>query len=217
MEHPILRDKAYATIKQKLLHREIQPGERIREDLLAQEVSMSRTPVREAISQLTTEGFIVSLPRKGLFSANITRKEMLDFLKIREALEVLAVRECIGRITDGEIARLDEMLTDYEQALLSGDRHRASDLDSLFHTSIAELSKSRKLIRFIGEIGDFMSLARTQERPELTSEEKELSIRQHRSIFEAIRRRDIPRAVEAMRTNILGMKRKLGLEETIQG
>jgi DNA-binding GntR family transcriptional regulator len=217
MEHPILRDKAYSAIKQKLLHREIQPGERIREDLLAKEVSMSRTPVREAISQLTTEGFIVSLPRKGLFCASVTREEMLDFLKIREALEVLAVRECIGRITDGEIARLDELLTDYEQALLSGDRHKASDLDSLFHMSIAELSKSRKLIRFIGEIGDFMSLARTKERPDLTSEEKELSIHQHRSIFEAIRGRDIPRAAEAMRTNILGMKRKLGLEEIIQG
>jgi len=217
MEHPILRDKAYSTIKQKLLHREIQPGERIREDLLAQEVSMSRTPVREAISQLTTEGFIVSLPRKGLFCASISREEMLDFLKIREALEVLAVRECIERITDEEIARLDELLTDYEQALLSGDRHKASDLDSLFHMSIAELSKSRKLIRFIGEIGDFMSLARTKERPELTSEEKELSIRQHRSIFEAIRGRDIPRAMEAMRMNILGMKRKLGLEKIIQG
>jgi DNA-binding GntR family transcriptional regulator len=60
-------------------------------------------------------------------------------------------------------------------------------------------------------------LARTKERPELTSEEKALSIRQHRSIFEAVRGRDIPRAMEAMRTNILGMKRKLGLEETIQG
>jgi DNA-binding GntR family transcriptional regulator len=217
MEHPILRDKAYVTIKQKLLHREIQPGERIREDLLAEEVSMSRTPVREAISQLTTEGFIVSLPRKGLFCASISHEEMLDFLKIREALEVLAVQECTERITDGEIAGLDKLLTDYELALLSGDRHKASDLDSLFHMGIAEMTKNRKLIRFISEIGDFMSLARTKERPDLTSEEKELSIRQHRAILDAIRKRNVPRAIKAMRTNILGMKRKLGLEEIIQG
>lgn len=217
MEHPSLRDKAYGAIKQKLLHRQIQPGERIREDLLAEEVSMSRTPVREAISQLTTEGFIVSLPRKGLFCASIGREEMLDFLKIREALEVLAVQECIGRITDEEVTGLEALLMDYEQALLSGDRHKTSDLDSLFHTSIAELSKSRKLIRFIGEIGDFMSLARTKERPDLSSQEKELSICQHRAILEAIRERDIPRAMEAMRTNILGMKSKLGLEAAVQG
>lgn len=217
MEHPILRDKAYVAIKQKLLHRDIRPGERIREDLLASEISMSRTPVREAISQLASEGFIVSLPRKGLFCASFTRGEILDFLKIREALELLAVRECIGRITDDEITRLDEILKDYEQALLSGDRHRASDLDRQFHMRIAEISLSRKLIRFIGEIGDFMSLARTQERPELTSEEKTLSIHQHRSIFEAIRGRDVPGAVKAMRTHILGMKCKLGLEEIIPG
>ena len=217
MEHPILRDKAYVTIKQKLLHREIQPGERIREDLLAESVNMSRTPVREAISQLTTEGFIVSLPRKGLFCASVTGEEMLDFLKLREALEVLAVQECIERASDEEISRLDTILGEYEQALLSRTRPEASDLDSRFHISIAELSKNKKLIRFIAEISDFMYLARTQERPELTHGEKEMSIQQHRSILEAIRERDIPRAVEAMRTNILGMKCKLGLKEVAQG
>ena len=217
MEHPILRDKAYLSIKQKLLHREIQPGERIREDLLAEEISMSRTPVREAISQLTTEGFIVNLPRKGLFCANITREEMLDFLKIRESLEILAVRECLERAADEEISRLDELMEDYERAITSGTRQEASDLDSRFHMSIAEMSKNRKLIRFIAEIGDFMCLARTKERPDLTPEEKEISIRQHRAILDAIRKRDVDRAVKAMRTNILGMKRKLGLEERLDG
>ena len=178
---------------------------------------MSRTPVREAISQLTSEGFIVSLPRKGLFCANITCEEMLDFLKIREALEVLAIRECVQRATDEDIDRLGTLLESYQQAMTSGTRREASDLDSQFHMAIAEMSKSRKLIRFIGEIGDFMCLARAKERPDLTPKEKDLSIRQHRAILEAIRRRDISRAEEAMRTNILGMKRKLGLEEKLDG
>jgi DNA-binding GntR family transcriptional regulator len=216
MEHPILRDKAYFTIKQKLLQREIQPGDRIREDLLAEQISMSRTPVREAISQLTSEGFIVSLPRKGLFCASVAKEEMLDFLKIREALETLAVQECIQRATDKEIDQLDTLLEDFTRALSSGSRQEASDLDSQFHIAIAELSKSRKLIRFISELSDFMRLARAKERPELTLEEKKASIGQHRAIIEAIRRRDISRAVEAIRANILGMKRKLGLEETAQ-
>jgi DNA-binding GntR family transcriptional regulator len=216
MEHPSLRDKAYMAIKQKLLHREIQPGERIREDLLAEEISMSRTPIREAITQLTTEGFIVSLPRRGLFCASITREEMLEFLKIREALETLAVEACIERATDTEIDRLETLLGKYERALISGPRLEASTLDSQFHKTIAETSRNKKLIRFIGEIGDFMCLARSKERPDLTPEEKNTSIRQHRSILDAIRARDISRAVESMRTNVIGMKRKLGLEETTQ-
>ena len=216
MEHPSLRDKAYVAIKQKLLHREIQPGERIREDLLAEEISVSRTPIREAISQLTTEGLIVSLPRRGLFCASITREEMLDFLKIREALETLAVQACIERATDTGIGRLDTLLGRYERALISGSRQEASTLDSQFHMAIAETSRNKKLIRFIGEIGNFMCLARSKERPDLTSEEKNTSIRQHRSILDAIRARDIPRAVEAMRINVIGMKRKLGLEESTQ-
>jgi DNA-binding GntR family transcriptional regulator len=216
MEHPILRDKAYVAIKQKLLHREIKPGERIREDLLAEEVSMSRTPVREAISQLTTEGFIVSLPRKGLFCANVSSEEMLNFLKIRDVLETLAIQECIQQATDTDINKLDTLLKDYEKAVTSGSRKEASDLDSQFHIAIAEFSRSRKLIRFISELSDFMSLARAKVRPELTPEEKKLSIQQHRAIFETIQQRDIPRAVEAMRANILGMKHKLGLEKKAQ-
>jgi DNA-binding GntR family transcriptional regulator len=213
MEHPILRDKAYDAIKKKLLSGEIGPGKRIREDLLAEEVSMSRTPVREAISQLTAEGFIVSLPRKGLFSSNPSREEFLDFLRIREALEILAVQQCVERIKDAGISQLDRLLTNYEQALISGDRAEASELDSRFHKAVAELSESRKLVRFIGELEDFMRLARAKERPDLSPEEKELSIQQHRAILDAVRARDVAGAVAAIRTNICGMKRKLGLED----
>lgn len=215
MEHPILREKAYAAIKQKLLNRYMKPGERIREDLLAQEVSMSRTPVREAISQLTAEGLIVSLPRKGLFCVSPTCEEMLDMLKIREALEVLAAQECAQRITDQEISSLEVLLGNYERALTSGNHHEASDLDSQFHKSIAEASRNKKLIRFISELEDFMRLAREKERPDLTPEEKERSICQHRAILEGIQQHNVTGAGEAMRTNILGMKRKLGLEEVV--
>ena len=211
MEHPILRDKAYDVIKKKLLNGEIGPGKRIREDLLAEEVSMSRTPIREAISQLTAEGFIVSLPRKGLFSANPSSEEFIDFLKIREALEILAVQQCVERITNDGISHLDGLLIDYERVLIVGNRSEASELDSRFHKAIAELSRNRKLVRFISELEDFMRLARSKEHPDFTPEEKDLSIRQHRAILEAIRVRDVTQAVAAIRANICGMKRKLGL------
>ena len=169
-------------IEQKLLHREVQPGERIREDLLAEEYFDEPHSRPGGISQLTTEGFIVSLPRRDSFARASARGKCSTFGRSARPSRS-SVQERTERITDEEVTGLDALLMDYEQALLSGDRHKASDLDSLFHTSIAELSKSRKLIRFIGEIGDFMSLARTKERPDLTSEEKELSICQHRAIL----------------------------------
>jgi GntR family transcriptional regulator, rspAB operon transcriptional repressor len=211
MEHPILRDKAYALIKQRILERGFQPGERIREDLVADEISMSRTPVREAINQLAIEGFIVNVPRKGLFCASVSSAEFLDFLCVREALEMLAVRCCIQRITDEELACLAAILDDYDTALAGSDLRAASELDTRFHKTIAEYSRNRKLIRFISEIEDFMRLARAKERPDLGAAEKALSIAQHRAILACISERDEDAAAAAIRDNIRGMRAKLGL------
>ena len=211
MDHPILRDQAYALIKQRILDREFAPGERLREDLIAGQLSMSRTPVREAINQLATEGFVVAVPRRGLFCAAVSREEFLDFLRIREALEVLAAQCCAQRITDDEVAALGRILDEYEAAMAVTDLRAASGLDTRFHKTIAEYSRNRKLIRFIAEIEDFMRLARAKERPDFGPAEKALSIAQHRAIFEAIQRRDEAAAAEAMRQNVRGMRKKLGI------
>ncbi|NVO12627.1 MAG: GntR family transcriptional regulator [Rhodoplanes sp.] len=211
MDHPILRDKAYALIKQRILELQFKPGERLREDSIADEISMSRTPVREAINQLATEGLVVNVPRKGLFCASVSREEFLDFLRIREALETIAVQCCVERITEAEIDRLAAILDDYETALTAGDLKTASALDTHFHKSIAECSRNRKLIRFISEIEDFMRLARSKERPDLGPAEKALSIAQHRAILRCIRERDEVAAADAIRENIRGMRKKLGL------
>ena len=211
MDHPVLREQAYVLIKQRILDREFAPGERLREDLLAGQLSMSRTPVREAINQLATEGFVVAVPRKGLFCAAVSREEFLDFLRIREVLEVLAVQCCTQRISDEEIATLGSILDEYDSALAAGDLRAASGLDTRFHKAVAGYSRNRKLIRFIGEIEDFMRLARAKERPDFGPAEKAQSIAQHRAIFEAIRRRDETAAAEAMRENIRGMRKKLGI------
>lgn len=211
MEHPMLRDKAYALIKNRILERQFQPGQRIREDLVANEISMSRTPVREAINQLATEGFIVNVPRKGLFCASVSSDEFLDFLRVREALEMLAVRCCVQRITDEGVERLDAILDEYETALAAGELRAASELDTGFHKAIAEYSLNRKLIRFISEIEDFMRLARSKERPDLGPADKARSIAQHRAILTCIRDRDEDAAAAAIRDNIRGMRAKLGL------
>jgi DNA-binding GntR family transcriptional regulator len=211
MEHPVLRDKAYALIKDRILERQFQPGQRIREDLIANEISMSRTPVREAINQLATEGFIVSVPRKGLFCASVSADEFLDFLRVRASLEELAVRCCIERIEPEEVEHLSAILDDYQAALANDDFRAASTLDTRFHKQIAEYSRNRKLIRFIAEIEDFMRLARAKERPDFGGAEKAKSIAQHRAILTCIRDRDADAAAMAIRNNIHGMRAKLGL------
>lgn len=208
--HPILRDKAYAFIKAKILNHELQPGERIREDLLARELSMSRTPVREAINQLTAEGLIVTIPRKGLFCITLTREEILELLAVREALEVLAVEKCVERITPEQLERLAVVLREHEQAFKQRRFAEASERDSRFHREIAAVSGSRKLIEFINELEEVMRVARAMELAAGTERQNARTPGQHRAIYERIKARDTTGAVAAVRENIRAMRVKLG-------
>ena len=212
MEYPSLKETAYNMIRQKMLNHEFEPGSRIREDLLALEFSMSRTPVREAINQLSAQGFLVNIPRKGVFFVALTKQDILDLLFVREGLEVLAVQRCIEKINLEQIEELENILKDYEAALIEEDFQEYSRLDSLFHKTIAEITDNKKLIEFISEIEDFMRVTRAMQPPDSGGQKRERAIGQHRDILICIKKRDKKGAVSAIRTNINGMKEKLGIE-----
>jgi len=194
MEHLSLKESAYKIIKEKLLNLEFEPGSRIREDLLAQEISMSRTPVREAINQLTAEGLVTNVPRKGIFVVQLTSEEISHLLDIREALETLAVENCIDKASQTQI------------------KNRNS-LDSRFHMEIAMISNNKKLIDFLMEIEDFMIIARTIEKKNQPKLKNELTLAEHKAIMKSIGNRDKEEASKAIRTNIRTMKANLGLDD----
>jgi DNA-binding GntR family transcriptional regulator len=211
MEHLSLKESAYKIIKEKLLNLEFEPGSRLREDLLAQEISMSRTPVREAVSQLSAEGFLHNVPRKGIFVMQLTSQEISDFLDIREALETLAVEDCIRKIDAGQLAVLRGILAEFAAALARGDYKKCNLLDSRFHLEIAKVSNNKKLIEFLGEIEDFMHIARAIEKKARPQEKNELTLQEHQAVFAAIQSKDVQKARESIKANIKTMKENLGI------
>ncbi len=212
MEHLSLKESAYKIIKEKLLGLEFEPGSRIREDLLAQEISMSRTPVREAINQLTAEGLVTNVPRKGIFVVQLTSEEISNLLDIREALETLAIENCIKKATEIQIKILDNILVEFETALSKNNFNKCNSLDSSFHMEIAKISNNIKLIDFLMEIDDFMIIARTIEKKDQPKLKNEITMTEHKAIIEAIKKRDKEVASEAIRTNIRTMKANLCLD-----
>jgi len=211
MEHLSLKESAYRIIKEKLLNLEYEPGSRIREDLLAQEISMSRTPVREAISQLSAEGFVNNVPRKGVFAIELSPEEIRDLLDVREPLEILAVEKCIKKINDEQLLALEKNIKEFESAWLAEDFKACNFLDSKFHLEIATISNNKKLIEFLKEIEDFMHIARVIEKKANPKMKNELTLKEHRKILEAIKKRDIEAAKEAVRINIRTMRANLRL------
>ena len=99
MQHRSLKDVAYEAIRKKIINGELAPGSRIREDHLAAELSMSRTPVREAVHQLVAGGLVVNIPRKGLYLVEPSKEDLESYIDIRKALELLSISKCIDKIT----------------------------------------------------------------------------------------------------------------------
>lgn len=213
MKHLSLKESAYNLIKHKLLNLEFAPGTRLREDLIAEEISMSRTPIREAINQLVSEGLINSITRKGLFFIELTPDEINDLIDVRGALESLAVMKCIDRIDEEGLERLEGIIRSAEESLKQEDYKTCNELDSLFHQEIAKSTGNQKLIQYLKEIEDFMHIARTMEKRTMAKQRVERSLEQHWSIYYSIKAQDKISATEAVVRNIEQLRLHLGLEK----
>ncbi len=215
----VLTDYAYTSILDMILSSEIKPGDRIREDILAEKFGISRTPVREAINQLVQNGFVVNIKRKGLYCVNITKSELLDLLELRTALESISFEKCIDLATDEDIEYIKGIINDfnqkYNQLLRSVDSGSSKEIAQLhntydvkFHVSIANVSKSNKLIKYITEIENTLLIAR-QRIYRNTNEGKSivlLSWKQHELMIESIQAKDKKAAIDMLHSHLKLMK-----------
>ena len=120
-----LREVVSETLRQAIQDGILKPGERLMEIPLAEELGVSRTPIREAIRKLELEGFVVMVPRRGTYVANISLKDITQVFEIRSALEELAAGLAAERITEEEIETLERMLVEI------GDHMENKDMDSV--------------------------------------------------------------------------------------
>ncbi|MGI6778452.1 MAG: GntR family transcriptional regulator [Acetivibrionales bacterium] len=213
MQHLSLKQRAYKIIKEKMFNGEFEPGSRIREDLLAEEISMSRTPVREAINQLSAEGLVKNIPRKGIYFISFSTEEIVDLLDVRESLEVLAVSRCIEKIKPEQLQRLRDNLDEFEFMLSQKKYKECNELDSSFHREIAAISDNSKLIEYLSEIEDIMLIARTVEKKESPESKNKLTLKEHSKILDCISNADKTGAVKAVKENIERMKKNLGINQ----
>src|SRR4051794_28732563 len=134
------RAQAYDRLREAIVTLRLKPGERIADGRLAQELGVSRTPVREAILQLADEGLVDVVPQHGTFVAPISLEAVREAQFVREALEVAALREVVERVTDTQLAELDTSLAAQAEAESTHDAARFYTLDEAFHRRLMEIS-----------------------------------------------------------------------------
>ena len=144
-----LRDVVCEALRAAIQSGELPPGERLMEIPLAEELGVSRTPIREAIRKLEQEGFVVMIPRRGTYVADITLKDINQVFEIRSSLEELAASLASERITPDELEELERHLVSINDYMESRDFDKIVAADIAFHEVLYSASRNDRLIEII--------------------------------------------------------------------
>jgi DNA-binding GntR family transcriptional regulator len=137
-----LRQHVTETLRRAIVHGELEPGERIIEEDLAERMEISRGPIREALRQLEQEGLVVSFPYRGAVVADFSTVEVMKLLlPIRATLEQFAIDYALENLTPADIDRLATVVADMGEAAERGDLARVVELDMEFHRLTMEVSR----------------------------------------------------------------------------
>jgi DNA-binding GntR family transcriptional regulator len=139
-QHLPLRDQVLEALRTAIINGDYEPGQRLTEERLAEDFGVSRNPVREALRVAHTEGFVVSLPRKGAIVASPSETTVNDIFAVRERLEPLAARLAAERADADGVAGLRAMLDQARHATEADDLRRVAELNSALHLRILGLS-----------------------------------------------------------------------------
>ena len=199
-------DRAYAALKSVILSLDIyeKPGEvRLDERQLASDLGISRTPVREAMAQLEREGFVRSVPRRGIYVVRKTKQEVIELITAWAALESMAARLITQNATDEEIATLRKMFGKFENGRLHARLDEYSEVNIEFHQAIIRMSRNSVLIDLAENLFTHMRMIR---RKTIGEEDRaDRSIRDHMNIIQALEQRDTERAEDLVRQHALGL------------
>jgi DNA-binding GntR family transcriptional regulator len=200
------KNKAYAALKNVIVSMDIYQSRsdiRLDERQLAQDFGISRTPVREAMAQLEREGFVRSVPRRGVYVVRKTKKEVIELITAWAALESMAARLITERTIDQDIASLRRMFTTFENGQIRAHLDEYSEVNIEFHQTIVRLSGNGVLIDLAENLFTHMRMIRRKTIGEKDRVEK--SIRDHMNIIEALEARDTARAETLVRDHALGL------------
>lgn len=155
-----LREVVCETLRTAIIGGMLKPGERLMEIQLAEELGVSRTPVREAIRKLEQEGFVEMLPRRGTYVANISIKDVIDVYEIRIALDVLAAGLAAERITDAELTTLKKHLNKIKHVVEYDEMEKVGEYDWEFHEVLYKASKNERLVTIINNLREQLTRLR---------------------------------------------------------
>lgn len=183
-----LRELVFESIREAIIGGQLPPGERLMEIQLAEEMGVSRTPVREAIRKLELEGLVVMIPRKGAYVSGLSMKDISDVFEIRSALEGLAAELASERATEEELENMERHLVRIAEGIEKGDITSVVEVDTDFHGMLYTASRNQWLGQIINNLRE--QIQRFRQTSLSYPGRMRVALEEHRRIVEAISSRD---------------------------
>lgn len=216
------KSTAYKEVRKLLLGGDVHPGQRLSHRSLAKDLGLSRSPVREALLQLEAEGIIEHRPQSGVYLREVSPKELEELYDMRELIEPYAAERAARLASPAQLDQLravcDEITAISEQPKITQwlesakNRRRLSMLDIDFHAAILAAAQNRVARRFF-ENAQIISLVvswnHLKTEPAVLAKRVAPTAKQHREIYEAIKKHDPVRAMKLMRGHISGMSKRV--------
>ncbi|ATA54500.1 MULTISPECIES: GntR family transcriptional regulator [Variovorax] len=207
-----LHDEVAATLREQIFDGTLSPGSFVDEVALCERLSISRTPLREALKVLTAEGLLRHEPRRGCFVNEVTERDLDEIFPVIALLEGRCAYEAARNASDAELNELDAL---HERLVRHAKARRINDYyatNHIIHEAIIKLADNKWLAQVIGDLRKILKLARLQQLHAPGRLDQSLS--EHLAVFAALKARDSEGADAAMRTHMT--RQREALREVMQ-
>ena len=195
-----LHDEVAARLRERIFAGELAPGSFVDEPALCAELSISRTPLREALKVLTAEGLLRHEPRRGCFVSQITEQDLDEIFPVIALLEGRCAFEAARNATDADLAALEQLHDRLQRNAKAKRITEYYETNFAIHEAIIVLANNRWLAQVIGDLRKLVKLARLQQLHAPGRLEQSLS--EHMAVYAALKARDADGAEAAMRTHL---------------
>lgn len=204
-----LTTRIFNVLREDILNNKYAEGEKLVEAKLAEDLGVSRTPVREALKQLELDGLVENIPNRGVIVLGISQQDIEDIFEIRTAIEGISARWAVDRITNEELASLKEVYELMEFYTFKKDVEKFAELNTKFHEVIYKATKSRYLEQVLKDFQYYMKKTR---RRSLQVEGRIYdSLSEHKEVLDAFIARDKEWAERALSNHVVNSKKNVNI------
>ena len=208
-EKKSLKDRIYESVLEEIFEGRYLPNAIINERMLIEKYGVSKTPVREALVQLCTEGILNNLPRFGYQLVPITPQEIGDIQELRLLLELGALEKTMQTITEEQLAQLEKNVESAQSLVEDRDIKKHWFQNISFHLLLCSFCGNAFIYEHLDRVLHFCSRGAGQYFQKTWSESKLSDANEHRALIEFIRRKDFERAKETLARDVSAMKNEI--------